>query len=166
MYCDGSVEISPWLERCWWPMYNGLHHLMPHAFEVLTCLEIAFVLFLFATMCWYRICEFGSKFSRAFCLIPFCYTVACQNQGFDMRGVRCILNALWHAAMDEVFDFNVYALSKHCVDKLFFMFTWQLSKNVGDYAGVAMLSFTNTGQCLTFERHFGLPVHDDKALQI
>ena len=29
-----------------------------------------------------------------------------------------------------------------------------------------MLSFTNTGQCLTFERHFGLPVHDDKVLQI
>ena len=64
------------------------------------------------------------------------------------------------------FDFNVYSLIGHCVGKLFCMLTGQWSKNVGDYAGVAMLSFTTTGQCLTFERRFGLPVHDDEVLQI
>ena len=99
-------------------------------------------------------------------LIPFCYTMACQNQGFDLRGVRCILNAPWLAALDEVFDLNVYALRKHCVGKLFCMLTGQWSNNVGDYAGIAMLAFTNRGQCLTSERHVGLPVHDDKVLHI
>ena len=59
-------------------------------------------------------CEYGSKLSRAFVFDSlFGYTMACQNQGFDLRGVQCILNAPWLAAMDEVFDFIVYALRQN-----------------------------------------------------